>query len=127
MEWGKTDCFLLAVDALQVLTGVDCDKIDAKKQFRGKYKTMRQAYRLLKRYSGGGLAQTFQMYANLLGIPIVSPSFAGRGDLALLDIATETGGMREAMGVVTGQNIIAQGKSGLISVPLNQAIKTWKV
>jgi len=127
MEWGKTDCFLLAVDALEVLTGVDCDKLDAKKQFRGKYHTMRQAYRLLKRYSGSGVAETFQVYASLLRLSVVSYGFAGRGDIALLNVETEIGGVREVIGVVTGKNIIVQGKLGLINLRLNLAKKIWKV
>lgn len=127
MEWGKTDCFLLAVDALEVLTGVDCDKLDVKKRFRGKYKTTRQAYRILTKHSGGGVAQTFQMIASRLRLPVVPYSFAGRGDIALLNIETEIGGVREVIGVVTGKNIIVQGKLGLINLRLNLAKKIWKV
>ena len=127
MEWGKTDCFLLAVDSLQVITGVDCDQLDPKKPFRGKYRTMRQAYRILKRYSGDGVAKTFQIYADFLGLPCVSYQFGQRGDIALLNVETEIGGVREVVGVVTGRNIAVQGKSGLLNVQLNQAKKIWKV
>lgn len=127
MEWGKTDCFLLAVDALEVLTGVDCDQLDPKKRFRGKYKTMRSAYRILKRHSGGGVAHTFQLIADRLGLAATNYPFASRGDIALLNIETEIGGVREVMGVVTGKNIAAQGKSGLINLRLNLAKKIWKV
>jgi len=127
MEWGKTDCFLLAVDSLQAITGVDCDQLDAKKPFRGKYRTMRSAYRILKRYSGGGVAQTFQLIAYRLGLAEINYPFASRGDIALLNVETEIGGVREVLGVVTGKNIAVQGKSGLLNMRIDQAKKTWKV
>jgi len=127
MEWGKTDCFLLAVDSLQVITGVDCDQLDPKNPFRGKYRTMRSAYRILKRYPGRDVSGMFQFFANILRLPVVSYAFAGRGDIALLNVESEIGGVREVIGVVTGRDIAVQGKSGLLNVQLNQAKKVWKV
>jgi len=128
MEWGKTDCFLFAVDCIQVITGIDCDHLQKDKKFRGRYQTSRGGYKILKNISGGGVSETFAMIAEELNLPILkNNNFSRRGDIALYNIKSEMGGIREVLGVVLGPFVLIQGKSGLLSFPISGATKIWSI
>ena len=51
-SWGRHDCCLFACDAVMAMTGVD-----PAKPFRGKYKTKRGAFGVLKRFAALRQAQ----------------------------------------------------------------------
>jgi len=128
MQWGKTDCFLLAVDCIQVLTGVDCNELKTDKKFRGKYWTSRGGYRVLKNMSGGGVSEAFSMIVKELNLPVLkNNNFARRGDIALYNIETEIGGSRDVLGVVLGPVVLIQGKDGLIDFPISGAKTVWAI
>ena len=125
MEWGKTDCFLLIFDSVQVITGFDPDSVNPDKPFRGRYHTARQAYNLLKKYSGGGLMETCNMIAEKMGMNEVGAKFAKTGDVALVHLPTLIGGQRDLMGVMVRGMVAVQGKDGINFVERKEIVKTW--
>jgi hypothetical protein len=124
MEWGKSDCFLLAFDASKIITGVEPD---FGKPFRGRYRTAGGAYRLLKKYAGDGLLKTCDVVAEKLNIQEKPVNYAQTGDIALFESESVIGGVREIMGVVLGSVSALQGKDGLVFKNTNEAKKVWKI
>ena len=127
MEWGTSDCFLLVFDMAQVITGLEHDDVNPDKPFRGKYRTPRQGYNLLKKYSGGGLAETCDMIAKQLGMIEKQVRFASRGDVAMLHVETLIGGVRDVMGIVMGDVVVAQGKDGLLFIDRKEIKRAWSL
>ncbi len=126
--WGKSDCFLFAIDNIQILTGIDCDKLQADKSFRGKYRTSRGAYKLMEKLSGGGVLETFNLVVEELKLQEIKNNLFGkRGDIALYISKAEIGGNREMLGVVLNHSVLIQGKHGLIEMPLTGACKIWAI
>lgn len=117
--WGQNDCCLFAADAVRVMTGVD-----AAAKLRGKYKTKVQAYALLKRFAGGGVAETASKITAAHSMPEVPVLMAQRGDVLLLE--TELG---PALGIVdlSGAQAVAQGIDGLTMTPICAALRAWRV
>ena len=137
MVWGKTDCFTLVFDAVKVITeenigasdliGVKTESYVPDKPFAGEYKTARQAYGLLKKNSGKGLKETWEIIAERLGMPEKQVAYAGRGDIAVVETETEMGGVREVMGVVVDGKIVAQGKDGIVFCEMGKVKKVWSI
>lgn len=111
-EWGACDCCLFAADIVRGISGVD-----PAEKFRGKYKSKRGADRIISRLGGLRAAISAQ-----LGDEII-PNLAMRGDVVLLNNAG-----REVVGVVnlSGQ-ISAMGETGVVTLPINDAICAWRV
>ena len=127
MEWGKSDCLLLSLGAIKVITNKHIEEILPNKKFTGKYKSYQGAYRLLKKYTGGGLGVGCEYIAGKMGMKEVPPAFSGRGDLALLSLDTLIGGIKEIVGVVLGNNVAVQGKDGIVFVPRKEIKRAWKI
>jgi len=128
MDWGTTDCFLLVFDAVRVVTGFDPDKVNPDKPFRGRYRTPRQAFNLLKKYSGGDLSDTCDMIAEKMNLTEhEKTAFAKRGDPVLVHVPTLIGGMRDIMGVCLGHMVAVQGKHGLDFLPRKEIKRAWRL
>lgn len=112
-EWGRTDCALFASDWIWEATGVD-----PAEAFRGKYTTAAGAARALKRYGAGDLEGTATM---MLGGPIPRLK-ARRGDI----VSVETGG-QVALGVCLGGEVACVSPEGMVTIPLRQARRAWRV
>lgn len=111
-EWGVSDCTLFAASAAAEMTGVDFAKA-----LRGKYSSARGAQRLMD--EAGGLS------AILLstGLEEVQPLCAQRGDAVMV----ETDG-REALGVIgMDGGVVCQGPDGLTFLPIDRALRAWRV
>ena len=108
-QWGKTDCCMFTVGAVEAVSGVNYGK-------GYRYKTAAGAARVLAKE--GGVSAIATKY---LGEP-KSVKMAQRGDV----VSFETGeGI--ALGVCVGDKIAAMQEGGLIFLPMNQAIKAWSV
>lgn len=118
-EWGKHDCCLFAADCIKAITGTD-PAVD----FRGKYADEDGATEVLFYYAGGQLPEAADKIARAFGYEEINPRLAQRGDVALCSLPTG-----ETMGVVSlnGRDVLVAAQFGLLSVPLKQAIKAWKV
>lgn len=116
-SWGDADCCLTVCDGLLAITG-----IDPAKDFRGQYKTKRGAYGALKRFAGGGLAETVEKITGDLGWPEVPRLMAQRGDVGLVN--TDQG---EALAICIGPRWAVQGAGGLVFMSLKSGLRAWRV
>lgn len=78
-KWGTHDCALFASDCVLAMTGVD-----PAEAYRGTYDTVVGAAKALREHGAGTLLKSFTA---TFGEPI-SPHFAQRGDLVMLDPKT---------------------------------------
>jgi hypothetical protein len=109
--WGEHDCALFAADWVHEATGRD-----PAAALRDTYQTAGEAARILHRH--GGLARI----AGEVLTEWLTPRMAGRGDVALVENAG-----REALAIVDGAHLIGPGPAGLTFLPLEHALRAWKV
>ena len=96
--------------------GVDHDVI---KEFRGKYKTSKEAAKIIDTHKRGlkGLAHHL-----LRDYPQLSLHSAKRGDAVLVEW-----NKKQAMGVCVGSSVACLGDKGLEFVSLKNAITVWGI
>ena len=110
--WGQSDCCLFAADAVKAMTGTD-----PAKEFRGRYKSEKGAARILARL--GGLRKAIGSVMS----EEINPLLAQRGDIVLLNNSG-----REIAGVIKSRGqISAKGVSGVIELPIRDAVCAWRV
>lgn len=109
-EWGRNDCCLFTVDAVQAMTG-----IDHAARFRG-YSTALAAARVVEQQ--GGIRQ---LAIDAWGPP-VSPLLAGVGDVVM--VINED---RELLAVCNGATAIGPGPEGLAVMDMAAAVAAWKI
>ncbi|MET4696087.1 DUF6950 family protein [Endozoicomonas lisbonensis] len=110
--WHENDCCTFVADAILLITG-----IDAAAPYRGHYTTATGAYRALRKYGDGTIAGAWS--ACFEEIPV---SDLGRGDVALVNV----NGL-PASALLMGNKLWAVSKTGLITLPVTEAIKAWRV
>lgn len=111
---GQHDCFRVACQAVEALTGADLWS-----EWAGKYSTQREALRLIAEYGGG----TFNDAASrLFRTEPERPLYARRGDILKY---AENG--TPHLGVCRGRNVAVLGEKGLLSVPLSSCECVWKI
>jgi hypothetical protein len=113
-EWGRSDCFTLAMDVVEALTGTDPWAAE-----RGAYTSPVGARRRLEK---NGFA-SLDAFAASLGRE-VAPAFAGRGDLA---VATTDDG---AGGLVVSDGLAWVGRdhfAGLVRLPRAAVARAIKI
>lgn len=92
-KWGENDCCLMAANYHLATTGVDCAF-----DFRGKYSTAIQAYRLLSK--AGGMEAILFRY----GFTPIANGYARTGDVALHIHKNNL-----TMGIVNGDEVVFAG------------------
>lgn len=115
-ELGSWDCFRVACRVLEAITGED-----RWPEFSGRYKTARQARRLLANYGC-----SFEMAGDwFFHSPHVDVREARRGDI----VAIQTPDGEKHLGVVTldGAKAALLGASGLVFVPVATCLCAWKI
>ena len=110
---GVHDCFRVACQAVEALTGVDLWA-----QWAGRYRTQHEAHQLVTDY-GGGFDGAF---SKLFGTEPVNPLLAQRGDI----LKFEQNGIPH-LGVCRGRVAVVLGEYGLLSVPLRSCTHVWKI
>jgi hypothetical protein len=116
--WGVNDCALRACDAVRAMTGTDIAA-----RLRGRYKTQLGAARVMRRLAGD-LEAVAQQVAYEFAIREVTPSFARRGDLLLLDTP-----LGPSLGIVAMNGHTAEFKvnDGLLRVPVSTCRRAWRI
>jgi hypothetical protein len=111
---GSWDCFRLACNVLEALTGVD-----RWPEWRGRYATKEQALRLL-----ASRASSFEDAGDgFFGVPHVATAFARRGDI----VALATGDGAKHLGVCLGSRAACLSESGLVFVPVAKCLCVWRI
>jgi hypothetical protein len=110
-RWGQHDCALWAADVTLQITGVDYAQ-----DFRGRYRTQRQALAIIARR--GGLAA---IATKALGYP-VRITQARRGDVCL--VCRDSG---PSLGICIGDRAAFTGPQGLALLPLLECEQAWHV
>lgn len=110
-EWGVQDCCIWPADCVKAMTGVDHAAA-----WRGTYSTEAEAEALLQ--SLGGL-----MALGALAGPPCAPLAAGPGDVGLLRNADRG----TVLGVCSGKGWLVPASGGLALLPLDSAVRAWKV
>jgi hypothetical protein len=94
---------------------------DTTSEFKGPYKTKKEAYEFLKKIGYEGLAA---IPNKLLGPPLPSPAYAGRGDGVLIVVDGE-----EALGIIdlSGRRAVSVDLNGLRFYEMKYVVTAWKV
>jgi hypothetical protein len=119
-RYGDWDCCLFAADAIQTMTGVDIAS-----DSRGTYGDRRAAYARMKEVSGRASVRTVaERAAAKHGMPQVSPLYARRGDMMLIQRARDY-----SLGIVslTGKEIVVLRARTLMAIPLSYGLIAWHV
>ena len=110
-EWGALDCVTFAANWRAIVTGEDQIA-----EWRGTYKTEREALRLIAGLGCDGLEA---LGTRLFGEPDpLGPKFAGRGDLVLA---------QDALGISLGARGAFLSLAGLEFLPARDFKTVWKV
>ena len=116
-KWGTHDCCLFAADVVATITG-----IDAAERFRGKYKTEKGAYRILKKLTGyTELDKALREVMAWYDFKPKAPMKAQRGDFVV--IYTELGPTLAVVG--PSGLIVAAGPEGVVRTYLTEAKLAW--
>lgn len=120
-QWGISDCWMLATDAHEAVTG----EILAPK-LRG-YKTEAAGYKLFARHGFKTVGEA--LAAHLPSCPVL---MAQRGDLGVIERANNKGDMVESCGVVTSIGVAVKtlyddGTSQLEYHPITALTRAFKV
>tara|TARA_R110000824_G_scaffold176097_3_gene354902 strand:- start:3375 stop:4037 length:663 start_codon:yes stop_codon:yes gene_type:complete len=127
-EWGKSDCCMFMADAVMEMTGVDVGEF-----FRGKYSDRKTAFDMMKKYSGGSIAETLDKIADVYGFREIDPSLMDVGDIATIRAKAEDPiAYRRSNGIATGislkkTNLLSAGLEGLTYSQNPDIVKAWRV
>lgn len=111
---GEFDCFCLACQVVNALTGVD-----RWPEFAGRYRTKREALLLLHEH-GRSFSDAARWFFGGATRPL---PYARRGDI--VEYRDVTGEYH--LGVVTGAQFVCIHETGLIEVPMREAGACWAV
>ena len=124
LKWGVSDCSLFACDAIRAMNGADPGY-----WFRGKYTSKKEAFKLLKRFSGGGLTEAVEKTTEDMDYPEINPKKANSGDMVLIDVENvhpDAHGLTAA--IMACPNVaIAQGKDSLVYIDNPDIKRAWAI
>ena len=119
-SWGDNDCCMFAADCVLEIMGYD-----PASDLRGKYSTRGQAFRVLRRIFGGGVAQVMEVKAIKYNWCEINTLCASRGDVAT--VVAPDGHQSLAVIDLSGRYLAFPGDTGLIRVPLSHALRAWGI
>lgn len=113
--WGEFDCGLAVCDAVKTITGNDPGE-----GLRGTYASEAEADAIVRR-----LGDFAAEVAVRFGFREVPPSFAGRGDIVLVN----NGNPKQALGIVdlSGRTAVCASERGMKRVRMSHWLRAWKV
>lgn len=116
--YGSFDCCLFVADAVLAMTGADIAA-----EFRGRYRSRREAFTLAENYAGKRSIRALIEKA-LAQLPEVPVLCAQRGDPMLIRRGSDY-----SLGLIdlSGQRIVKPAASGFVTFPLTHAVCAWRV
>lgn len=116
-RYGEFDCCLFACECIGALTGEDLSL-----GLRGTYSDSLGAALAMRRAFGGGVSEIATGVAIRNDIREIPPSFAGPGDIVLID-AENT-----ALGVCAGEHVLVpELGAGLTTRSMEDAMRAWRI
>jgi hypothetical protein len=112
---GSEDCLKFACACAEAITGIDYYA-----PWRGRYRTKRDAYRLMLEFAGGGLGEGADKLHGLVARRDLK--HLHRGDWVLYRDSED-----EHLGVCLGQKAVGYQASGLVFFPLDLCIRGWAI
>jgi hypothetical protein len=109
--WGQNDCVTFAADVVRELTGDD-----PMSDLRGTYDSPLSAARVMKQAGADNVGDLAALY-----LSEVTPSEARRGDIIL------SAEPYEFLAVCVGRTAVGPAESGMIHVPMEQAVRAFRV
>lgn len=120
-EWGGkkggSDCFMMAMDAAEALTGADPWAAE-----RGRYTTRIGA---LRRFRANGFAWLADCYAETFNE--IAPAMAQRGDIGLVTTRDARGREMQCSVVVMGSHAFGKSETGALRVPVSALTTAYRV
>jgi cell wall-associated NlpC family hydrolase len=123
--WGTFDCCLFVCDAIEAMTGVDPGR-----NLRGRYVNETGALDvLLEEYGTDNLERVVEKICELEGYPEMTPSFAQRGDVVIVNAPLSAESMfHVCLGIVApGGRAAVASPRGFILFPLSRVVRAWRV
>jgi len=115
-QYGVMDCGLFVAGAIEAMTGVDVAR-----ELRG-YHNRAQAFASIRQVCGRrNMTAIADHLATQFGIAEVPLLMAGRGDA----VQFRTG--RLGLVAMHGTELLTPYKDGLLRLPLNQAVRAWRI
>lgn len=112
--YGAWDCCLFCAGWIHEVRG-----FDPAAEYRGRCKSKRGAYALMRRVSGGDVDAA---WTRACGEPIENPLMAQVGDVVMIE--TDQG---LTLGICLGSDIAHVAPEGLAYVPITWAQKAWRL
>tara|TARA_Y100001951_G_C11243571_1_gene242021 strand:+ start:349 stop:804 length:456 start_codon:yes stop_codon:yes gene_type:complete len=126
-EWGTNDCCIFVADSVRSITEVDISE-----WFRGRYQGRTKAFRLLKEFARGSVAETMDRITTKYGMKEADPGSLLPGDVVTMKvIPLDPVAGRLAKGVTVGVQsftkgaILSPGKDGLVLSIQPYIHKAW--
>jgi len=114
---GKNDCFTFVIDSIQAITG--------KKVFHKKYKTLKEAKKLIKILKCKDLLDVALKITKENNFKIIDIDKAQKGDiLYYTDNNIEVNG---TLGVCIGEKIMFNWKNEIALIPKNNCTISWRI
>lgn len=114
-DWARNNCCFFACDWISRLCG-----IDPAADFRDQVDSALSAARILA--ERGGVEGIVEETCARWNWPECAPTHARRGDVCLCE--TQDG---PALGVCLGATVALVGSGGLVSMPLTQSRRSWRI
>lgn len=111
--FGTADCGMLAADWILEATGTD-----PVPDLRGRYRSVAGSVAVVRRT---GCACLTELVTKRVGPPL-APLLAQRGDIVELP-----GDDGPALGICIGIDAVAMAPEGLVTVPMANAVRAWRV
>lgn len=114
------DCCSFVFGAVLAITGIDLGR-----PFSGRYRTYREAARLMRAHCGKPtLAPFIESLMAQHGFLEVPPLFAGRGDAVLVPTKA-----RHHLGVMdlNGRDVLSVCEQGIARVPITGECRAWRI
>ena len=116
-EYGVTDCGTLACDVVNALIGIDLYQ-----EFKNTYNDKKSYLLILAKYSVRSIADLFDIKAREHDIlESKNPIVAFRGDIVCISYG------EDCLGVCVGARAVCLPESGLLSVPMADVTRSWRV
>jgi len=113
---GKNDCFTFVIDSIQAITG--------KKVFHKKYKTLKEAKKLIKILKCKDLLDVALKITKENNFKIIDIDKAQKGDVLYY---RDKGDLEGTLGICIGEKVMFNWKENIVLIEKNYCEKAWRV